>query len=275
MSGDLSKRLIWRVFRRMTWIDKCEKRFGWLTFPRIIRYYALMHVLVYVLQIIRPDMGEVLEFDRGRILSGEVWRVFTFFFSASQFGAVSPITLLFLIFAVNFMFMVNDGLEAEWGSFKTTLFFYFGMLMVLVANVVLPVVIPYSGLMIYSSAFLAFATLFPKVEIRFMMIIPIQIGFLGAVQGLFLIVGCLFAPILIPFYVLATLNYFLWAGIPALRGTARVVKSAQRRSRFQAASKVETFHACETCGRTDASHPELDFRVCEDGREYCREHLPE
>jgi hypothetical protein len=261
----------------MTGFDKWERRFGWLAFPHIIRYYALLHVLVYVLQIVRPDLQEVLDFDRARIFSGEVWRVFTFYFAASRFGGVSPITLLFLFFAVSFMFMVSDGLEGAWGSFKTSLFCYFGMLMILLANFVLPMQMPYSGLMIYSSAFLSFATLYPKVEIRLFMIIPVQVGFLGAALGVYLLATCLFSPSSIPFHLFVVMNYLLWAGIPALRGTARVVKSAQRRSKFKAASKPEeeAFHKCEVCGRTDASDPELDFRVCEDGREFCAEHLPE
>lgn len=260
----------------MTGFYKWERRFGWLAFPRLIRYYALLHVLVYVLQVIRPDLSQVLEFDRARILSGEVWRIFTFYFSASEFGGVSPITLLFLICAVNFMFMVNDGLEEEWGSFKTSLFCYFGMLMILVANFVLPVGLPYSGLMMYSSAFLAFATLYPKVEIRLFLLIPVQVGFLGVLQGVFMLAACVFQPSLIPFYLFATMNYLLWVGIPVLRGTACVMQAAQRRSKFRAAAKPEddTFHRCEACGRTEVSHPDLDFRVCEDGREFCAEHLP-
>ena len=66
----------------MTSISRWERRFGWLAFPGLLRYYALMHALVYVLQIVRPDIGSLLEFDRARILSGEVWRVFTFLFSS-------------------------------------------------------------------------------------------------------------------------------------------------------------------------------------------------
>lgn len=261
----------------MSGFDQWERRFGWLAFPGLIRYYALLHVLVYVLQVIRPDLGGIMDFDRGRVLSGEWWRIVTCFFSASQFGAVSPLTLVFLLCMVGFMFMVSDGLEGAWGSFKTSLFCYFGMLMILVANFVLPTAMPYSGLMVYSSAFFAFATLYPKVEIRFMLFIPMQVGFLGAAQGVFLVATCFFEPALIPFHLLATLNYILWAAIPALRGTAHVVKAAQRRSRFQATAKPdkEAFHRCEVCGRTDVSNPELDFRVCEDGREFCVEHLPE
>jgi hypothetical protein len=36
----------------------------------------------------------------------------------------------------------------------------------------------------------------------------------------------------------------------------------------------ETLHRCETCGITEGSHPEAEFRVASDGKEYCTEHLP-
>lgn len=260
----------------MTSFHSWERRFGWLAFPGIIRFYALMHLLVFVLQIIRPDISEVLDFNRAKILSGEVWRIFTCFFAASEFGPVSPVGMVFLLCAVMFMFMVNDGLEAEWGAFKTSLFCYFGMLMILTANFILDSEVPYSGLMVYGSAFLAFATLYPKVIIRLMLILPVPVGLLGALQGAGILLICILNPSEFPFYLMATLNYVLWVGFPALRGKAREARSAQRRADFQAAAKQGTaFHSCEACGRTDHSHPELDFRIAGDGREFCSDHLPD
>ena len=57
-----------------------------------------MHGLVYVLQVVRPDIGKLLEFDRARILSGEVWRVVTFLFSSSGFAGTGMIGILFFFF---------------------------------------------------------------------------------------------------------------------------------------------------------------------------------
>lgn len=261
----------------MSSLHTWERRFGWLAFPGLIRCYALTHVLVYVLQIIRPDIGEVLDFNRSRILSGEVWRLFTCFFATSEFGPVNPMSLLFLFCMIMFMFMVADGLEGAWGAFKTSVFCYFGMIMILAANFLLPNPMPYSGLLVYGSAFFAFATLFPKVEIRFFFILPVQVGFLGVFYGAITLITCILNPSLFPFFLMAHLNYLLMAGIPALRGKAFEVKSAQRRSRFKAASQpaAQSFHSCEVCGRTDASHPDLDFRIGDDGRELCADHLPE
>ena len=66
-----------------------ERRFGWVGFPGFLRYFALLHVLVYVLQIARPGIGLLLMFDRGSIQAGEVWRVVTFLFASSGFGQFS------------------------------------------------------------------------------------------------------------------------------------------------------------------------------------------
>lgn len=260
----------------MTFFDRLERRCGWLAFPGFLRYYALMHVLVFVLQWMRPDLGDSLEFDRAKILSGEVWRVVTVFFAQSEFGRPGAFALLFLFFAIQFVFMVSDGLEGAWGSFKTSLFYYAGMLGILIANFVYPVPIPASGMLLYASAFLAFATLFPRVEILLFMILPVQVRFLGMLLALGLVLNVIRAPLLLPFYALALANYAIWAAIPTLRGTARLVDSAKRRKHFNAKKMPasEAFHTCASCDRTDVSDPHLEFRIGKDGEEYCVDHLP-
>jgi hypothetical protein len=260
----------------MGMIDRMERRFGWLGFPGFLRYYALLHVLVFAISLFRPDLTQLLDFDRAKILSGEYWRIVTCFFADQPFGRPGLLSILLLFFALNFAFMINDGLESEWGPFKASLFCYFGMAMVLLANFVLPQTPPFSGFTLYASAFLAFATLHPRVEVLLFLILPLRVGILGIVQGAFMLFGAVTAPMLIPFYLLAFLNYALWAGIPALRGKLRTVQSAQRRQAFRAASvqsEEEAFHSCVLCDRTEVSHPELEFRVGADGREYCSDHL--
>lgn len=262
----------------MTIFDRLERRFGWLAFPGFLRYYALFHVLVFVLQIIRPDIGQLLEFDRAKIFSGEIWRVATMFFANSEFGNPrNPVAIIFLICAVNFVFMVNDGLEGAWGTFKSTLFYYTGILLALIANFVYPVAIPASGIALYGAAFLAFATLFPKVEIRLFMIIPVQVRFLGILAAAGILLNAIGQPILLPFFLAAFANYFIWAGIPALRGSVRVIGAGQRKKHFHSAKTADAaaFHTCAACEKTDISDPHEEFRIGGDGREFCAGHLPE
>ncbi len=257
-------------------IDRLEKRFGWLSFPGFLRFYALLHALVFALQIFRPDLGTLLEFDKQKIFAGEVWRVVTFLFSSSGMSGVGMFAILFFYFMVMIAFMMSDALEGIWGVFRTSLFFFFGWALLVLANFVCPVVVPKSGFILYGSAFFAFATLFPRVEFRMFFIIPVQVRFLGMLQALLIALAIFGDFRLLPFFLLAYLNYILFAGIPALRGQARVVQSAQRRKVFNSKqlSGKEAFHHCVVCGRTEISDPELDFRVSENGDEFCEDHLP-
>jgi membrane associated rhomboid family serine protease len=268
------------MFPGMSYFDRLERRWRWLAFPGFLRFYALFHVLVFVLQLLRPDIQQLLEFDKAKIFSGEVWRVGTMFFANSEFGdARSPTGLIFLFFAVNFVFMIGDGLEGAWGSFKSSLFYYMGIITVLVANFAYPeyIPIPASGTVLYASAFLAFCTLFPKVEIRLFFVLPIPVRFLGMLVALGYIATALSDLRLLPFFLVAFANYFIWAGIPALRGTARLMEAGQRRRRFNASkiSASEAFHTCVVCKKNDITDPHAEFRIGENGEEYCAEHLPE
>ena len=257
-------------------LDRLERRAGWLAFPAFLRYYALFHVLVFALQFVRPNIGDLFEFDRDKILAGEVWRVATMFFAESQFGPPTLMSIIWLFFAVSIVFMISDGIEEAWGAFKSSLFYYTGILLVLVMNFIYPVAIPASGVVLYGAAFLAFATLYPRKEILLFFIIPVQIRFLGMFAAFLVILNAIGHPILIPFYLVAYANYFIWAGIPALRGTVRQIESGQRKKRFHAAKtdEEEAFHLCAVCHRNDIADPEMEFRIGADGKEYCTEHLP-
>jgi hypothetical protein len=235
----------------------------------------MLHALVFVLQILRPDIGELLEFDRARIFSGEVWRVFTFLFASSGFMDTGPVSILFFFFMVMIAFMMNEALEGAWGVFQTSIFHYCGILGLLIGNFVFPDVMPGSGYLIYGTSFLAFATLFPRVEFMLFFILPVQVRFLAMLQGALMLLAVPGNWLLLPFYFLGCANYLIFAGIPALRGTMRVLESSQRRKHFNASKmpQEESFHTCAYCGRTDVTNPELEFRVGKDGNEHCNEHM--
>lgn len=261
----------------MTWFDRMERRFGWLSFPHFLRYYALLHGLVFALQFVRPNIASILEFDAGKILSGEVWRLVTFLFASSGLQGTGFFGLIFFIFMVMIAFMMSDALEGAWGTFKTSLFFHTGALCLLAGNFVFGNPMPgVSGFLLYGAAFLAFATLFPKVEFLMFLIIPVQVRFLAWIQVGLMVLSVFGDWRILPFYLLAFANYIVWAGIPALRGTLQVIDSSQRRRSFKARKMPEeiAFHRCEACGRTEADDPSLEFRVGPDGREYCEDHLP-
>ncbi|MBC8126300.1 MAG: hypothetical protein H8M99_04025 [Gloeobacteraceae cyanobacterium ES-bin-144] len=258
-------------------MGQLERRVGWLAFPGFLRYYAILHALVYVLQLIRPQIGSLLDFDRGLILSGQVWRVVTFLFASSGSSGVTPLGAVFFYFMVMIAFMMSDALEDAWGVFKTSLFYFCGILGLIIANFLIPNAMLGSGFLLYGSAFFAFATLFPRLEFLMFFILPVQVRFLAWFQAAVLVLGIFTNLLLLPFFLLAYTNYLIWAGIPALRGTVRVIESTQRRKRFNKASlpEEESFHTCVHCDRTEITDPGLEFRVGADGREHCVDHLPE
>ncbi|MEP2776933.1 MAG: hypothetical protein ABJQ29_12120 [Luteolibacter sp.] len=265
----------------MEFLDKWERKLGWMAFPGLLRYCAIFQVVVYLLQIVNPQIGYMLDFDRSKILSGEVWRVVTFLFSASGSMGLGGFSLLVIYFTVIIAFMVSDGLEEAWGTFRTSLFCYVGFAGLLLANylysLITPYAIPATGLIFYGSAFFAFATLFPRVELMLFLIIPVQVRWLALFQAVLLVVSVFQSPLFIGFVILGYGNYLLWAGIPGLRGQARVVSSIKRKRNFDKAkpSSESAFHCCATCKKTELSDPELEFRMAEDGNEYCADHIPE
>lgn len=256
-------------------LAKIERKLGWLAFPGFLRFYAMLQALTYVLQFFSPEMGQLMGFDRAKIFEGEYWRVVTFLFASSASGG-SSFGLLFMFFMVMIAFMISDALEAAWGTFSASLFYYTGILCMVGVNFLVGVSLPGSGMLLYSSAFFAFATLFPKVEFTLFFILPIQVRFLAIIGGVLLLLTAVSIPVLFPLYVLALLNYILWAGIPALRGTARNIGAAQRRQKHNEKQlpASEAFHTCAVCKRTEHDAPGLEFRVGTDGEEYCTEHLP-
>ena len=261
----------------MTLLDRLEKRFGWLAFPGLLRFYAIFHGMVYVLQWFRPDLGKLLEFDLGRIMAGEVWRAVTFLIASSGSIGAGFFGILATLFFIMVAFMMSDALEEAWGVFRTTLFHLTGFLGLIVANFLFPSLMPESGTLIYGAAFFAFATLFPKVEFLLFFILPVQVRFLAWLNAGIWVLAVMRDWRMLPFLLLGYAGYLLFAGIPALRGKLRSTAGGPflGGARRQTPANDTAFHVCVHCQRTDLSDPALEFRVGTDGQEYCTEHLPD
>ena len=76
----------------------------------------------------------------------------------------------------------------------------------------------------------------------------------------------------------AFLNYFLffYGELRAYLGSLKLGMPTNPKATLFKQTRdeaIETLHRCEACGRTELSHPDLDFRVTASGAEYCSEHL--
>jgi hypothetical protein len=257
-------------------MDALERRFGWLSFPALLRYYALFHVLAYGLHLFRPGLVNLLEFDRAKIFSGEVWRLLTFLFTSSASIGSGAFGIIAMVFLVLVAFMISDALEDAWGVFRATLYYYSCILGLVAANLLLPGVMEGAGFLFYGMAFFAFATLFPKVEFLLFFVLPVQVRWIAVIQAAGLVLSCLGDWRMVPFLLLSHAGYLVFAGIPTLRQSAKIPRSQIKigGSRRMVDDAPAAFHECSVCGRTEQSDPDSEFRIGVDGREYCDQHLP-
>ena len=167
------RRLLYRA-RYMTWLDKLEKRFGFIAIPGLIRAVVLFNVLVLGLVWLNPSFSSVIDLNPSRILHGEVWRLVTYIFIPQTFSWWVVLFLWFLWF-------IGDGLERAWGAFRLTLYFFVGMIGTTIAAFFFGS--NFSNSMLISSLFFAFARFYPDVVIYLFFILPVKIKWLAWVLG--------------------------------------------------------------------------------------------
>jgi len=250
-------------------LDQLERRFGRLTLPHVLRWIAGFQVLTWALSLISPDFLGWINYDRDAILGGQVWRLLTWaVYPASDF-------VLIVVFAALFMFFINDSLESEWDSFRLNLYVLASILVLSFTGLIPFATVPgyLLNTVFYSSVFLAFASLFPDQVIHLFGIIPIKAKWLGWANFAYLAAMVLTSslPLLLAALVVIGLLPFLLTFGPGFIDRYRRESTAKvRRHKFESEIATgDTFHECTTCGATEKTHPEREFRVAADGNEFC------
>jgi hypothetical protein len=259
-------------------VNTLERGFGWAAFPSPIRILVIFQVAATLLANIVPGYGQLLVLDKVRIVEHyEVWRLLTFLFVTNT----EPLFLIFLLFM---MWMINDGMESEWGAFRVNLYLFGTWLGMVVAAWILPVALQHEfagieSVVLYSSLFMAFATLHPKYEILVFFVLPVQVRWLAVINAvviLRLVLSAFHIPTQPPGLaalpaVLGMLPYLLVFVPPFFHFLAHRGQTVARHSRFKAKQldSGPAFHVCAKCGITDQDRPEIEFRVGADGEDYC------
>src|SRR5437764_14450432 len=76
--------------RIMTWLDKLERRIGFLAIPGLLRYVGFLTALVFVLEKVNPDYLRLLDLDPVAVMHGEFWRLVTYIF-IPQMASMLPL----------------------------------------------------------------------------------------------------------------------------------------------------------------------------------------
>ncbi len=253
-------------------LDRCA-------IPGLIRYVALFNALVFILHLLVPGFINVLTLDPALVLQGQIWRLVTWIFIPET---LSP---LWIFFALLFLLYIGDGLENAIGPAKLTLFYLCGM----AACTIISLAFGLSGsgislargnTFLNLSLLLAYATVYPDFKVLVFFIIPMRVAWLAIISAVLMVLSSLGQPPVVGATLAAAfLNFFLFFHRDLMIHLSFLKQGSLRlpSSILPAKSKeepLETLHRCETCGRTEVSHPDLDFRVTASGHEYCREHIP-
>jgi hypothetical protein len=236
-------------------LARLERTIGRYAIPHLMMFIVGGTALVWVLSLAHPDVLQRIALDMGAVRRGEVWRLVTFLFMPI---GTSPIWILVNLY---FAWWVGSTLEGSWGAFKFNAFYLVGTLGTIAAALLTG---PQTNFFLDASLLLAFATVFPDIQILLFFILPIRVKWLGIVAAVGL--GVMFARgdwATRASIVAATGNYLLFfAGHWGTVWRSRTLQARQtaRRTTFEAGVPVFGQRACALCGSREADG--ADIRVC-------------
>lgn len=253
----------------MTFLDRLEKHGGRWAIPHLTGILVMGQVLTFLMQSAGLPVYEALSLESHRVLAGEIWRLLTFVLLPP------PMNIIFAFFAWYMFYLMGSALEHQWGAFRYTLFLFTGWAMTVGATFLMPGMYA-SNVFLGGSVFLAFAWLFPDFEIYLFFILPIRIKWLALIAWIsYLFMAATGTGATRLMIVASVANYLLFFGKDIIR-RAREGHRTMRRAATSDSKAEAPFHRCAVCGRTEVSHPDLEFRYCTTCRPtcgYCMDHL--
>ncbi|MBQ6719912.1 MAG: rhomboid family intramembrane serine protease [Oscillospiraceae bacterium] len=266
--------------------------------PNLMLYIAVGTAIVYLVGQMAGNYAlySILCFDRASILHGQVWRLFTY---PLTYGTGNSSVLLIAISLLCY-YSLGQAMENIWGTLKFNLFYFSGMILMDIYCLIFggQADVTYLNL----SLFLSYATLYPDAHFLLLFFIPVK-AWIFALFNLVIVLLDLFT---MPFpynlfSVISLANYFLFFGKDVLNvvpvswraNFRRMVRKSKNNATAKPQPKVIQFnagsyeastakpkapytHRCTICGKTDISHPELEFRYCSRCNGYycyCEEHI--
>lgn len=284
----------------MNWLNKLERKIGRYAIPNLIVWMIGAYTIGFVLYTVSPGILNLLTLSPYHILHGQIWRLFTWVLMPTESN------LIFLLIMALFYYQLGTTLERSWGTFRFNVYIFSGMIFTVIGAFVLYAIyyvqnlsaitaMPalaanlssslgwgYSVNYINMSIFLAFAVMYPDMQVMLYFIIPIKMKWMAIVYGVLIVYNFVMSGwagrISIVMSMLSFIVFFL-----STRNLKRYTPhEVHRRQKFKAQMREPrpgsgiTKHKCAVCGRTELDAPELEFRFCskcEGNYEYCSDHL--
>jgi len=271
-------------------LDKLERKFGRFAIQNLSLYLIISYAFGFIIQMVNADFFAYLTLEPHYVLRGQIWRLFTWVI-------VPPSTsnIFFTLLMLYFYYSIGTNMERVWGTFRYNVYLFSGMLFtVLGAFLAYAVYLIGSGqtpigiglyvstYYVNMSIFLAYAATFPQMQVVIFLLIipvPIRVKWLGIIYGVMLFIEALGRGIVGRIIILASLLNFVVFFLTSRKRMHLHPKQIHRRQVYQReVKKAQPIHRhkCAICGRTDETHPELEFRFCSKcngNYEYCQDHL--
>jgi membrane associated rhomboid family serine protease len=253
-------------------LTRLEHSLGRFAIPNLSLYLVIGQVLFWSVSFLGFFDLERIALLPAAVYQGEVWRIVTFLFLPP---AAHPV---FIAFAWYMFWMMGSALETHWGAFRYNLFLLIGWALTVAVAFLFPGSYA-TNVFLAGSVFLAFAFLNPDFEILIFFILPVKIKWLALIAWLVYAYAFFRGGLPVKLMVLASVGNFLvfFAGaiIHRMRTGRRQMEHRARHSALREETQ-EARHRCHVCGKTELTHPQLDFRYCSKcaGEEcYCAEHI--
>ena len=206
----------------MNWITKLERKYGRFCIPNLINILIGGQILVYAVELfVNPYISFYLSLSRSALFAGQIWRLFTFVLV--PFSGGGPLSV---VLGIYFTWFVGSALEREWGDFRYTVYLLSGVLGTVLGCLLTGVTA--STYCLSLSLLLAFAMLYPEVQLLLFFVIPIRVKYFGvfaAVLWVFSFLGASLPGKLD--YLLSMLNVWLFFAPMAYRSLRAWVRREQ------------------------------------------------
>lgn len=259
----------------MSFLDRLERIFGRFAIHNLALYIIIGQVAVVLATLAQLVDPMRLIFWPAALWQGEWWRLFTFMFFVPL--PTSILGYVFIVFGWSLLYMMSSALEEQWGAFRFNVFLFTSYaLTIAVSFLTINYPVPVSNVYILGSVFMGFAVLNPNFELMLYGLLPVKVKWLALISlafgGYRFVMGGLPTRLQIGAAVVTFLLFF-----------ARHFMTEAKYRQKQAARRVEREteaeeprHVCHTCGKTDKTHPQLDFRYCSQcagDQCYCPDHI--
>ena len=206
----------------MNWISRLERKYGRFCIPNLISVIVGGQILVYAIELfVNQFISVYLGLSRSLLLMGQVWRLITFVFI--PFSGGGPLSV---ILGIYFTWFVGTALEREWGDFRYTVYLLSGVLGTVLGCLLTGVTA--STYCLSLSLLLAFAMLYPEVQLLLFFVIPIRVKYFGFFAAALWVFSFLSAPLAGKLsYLLSMLNVWAFFGPMAYRSVRAWIRREQ------------------------------------------------